>query len=60
MSAGSGSGLQLVEHDWDRAEIRLLGEEGSAGLNRAETGYAVRLRARDLDCHGSQRLGHLR
>lgn len=50
-------------HDWDRAEIRLLGEEergggGSAGLNRAKTGNAVRLRERDLDCHGSQRLGH--
>ncbi|CAM4723284.1 unnamed protein product [Leuciscus chuanchicus] len=29
-SAGAGSGLQLVGHDWDRAEIRLLGEEGSA------------------------------
>lgn len=46
-SAGAGSGLQRVEHDGDRAEIRLLGEEergrgGSTGLNRDETSIAVR------------------
>jgi len=27
VSAGAGCGLQWVGHDWDRGEIRLLGEE---------------------------------